>query len=138
MSTQANIDKLYFEDGLPGFPQLQFFSLTQQEPDSPFYILQSLENEQVSFYAVDPFPFFKEYEFILPQQTKASLHIQEETPVAVINIVTLRQDGWVTCNLKAPIVINKANRMARQVILNDESYNVRQPLFQVPQKAANE
>ncbi len=140
MTSSANIElgKIFFEDGLPGFSHLQFFQLLDEEPASPFFSLQSLEDPQIGFWVVDPFAFFKDYEFTLHDQAKQVLRIEEDTPIAVLNIVTLRENGQVTVNLKAPIVINLANRMAKQVILNDETYDVRQPLFQMRAKASSE
>ncbi|MED4754662.1 flagellar assembly protein FliW [Brevibacillus choshinensis] len=126
---QVEIGKLFFEEGIPGFGHLQFFHLLQKEEGRPFFSLQSLEEEGVSFLVVDPFFFFSEYEFSLPGQAKASLHIEEDTAVMVVNIVTIRGENNITVNLKAPIVINQHNRMAKQVILNEENYEVRQPLF---------
>jgi flagellar assembly factor FliW len=130
--------KLYFEEGLPGFSQLRFFQLIQEEPDSPFFSLKSLEDEQVGFWLVDPFAFFKEYEFTLPDPVKTHLQIREDTPVFVVNVVTIRSEGQVTVNLKAPIIVNDTNGMAKQLILNDEQYEIRQPLFQIRAKAASE
>jgi len=137
-SNKIEVGKLYFEEGLPGFSQLQFFRLVRQEEENPFLLLQSLEEENVEFWVVDPFVFFKEYEFELHQPSKDVLRVKEDTPIAVINIVTVRPDGQVTVNLKAPIIINQSNRMAKQVILNEEKYQVRQPLFQMRTKAASE
>jgi flagellar assembly factor FliW len=34
----------------------------------------------------------------------------------------------MTANLKAPVVINLANRLAAQIILEDPKYPLRQPL----------
>ncbi len=140
MNTEkVELGKLYFEEGLPGFSHLQFFRLLSEDENSPFYVLQSQEQEeQVEFWIVDPFIFFQDYEFTLPQQAKEQLRITEETPIAVVNIVTVRPDGQVTVNLKAPIVINRENRMAKQVILNDEKYELRKPLFQLSVNATNE
>jgi flagellar assembly factor FliW len=125
---QAEMGKLFFEEGIPGFAHLQFFQLMQEE-EGPFYLLQSVEDENVGFWLVDPFAFFKDYQFTLQQAWKLALRIEDETPIAVFNIVTIRENNQVTVNLKAPIVANLANRMAKQVILSEESYQVRQPLF---------
>jgi flagellar assembly factor FliW len=140
MTTTQKIElgKLFFEEGLPGFQDLQFYQLLQVDPDLPFFVLQAMENEDVQFYVIEPFVYFKEYEFELNEQSKNALKIQENTPVAVLNIITVRPDGQVTANMKAPIVINQENRMAKQVILNEESYSIRQPLFQVRTHAASE
>ncbi|UFJ40058.1 flagellar assembly protein FliW [Brevibacillus humidisoli] len=137
MNNGIQAGKLFFEEGIPGFPQLQFFQLKQHEPNSPFYSLDSMEEEQVGFWLVDPFSFFREYQFTLSDSAKASLRIDEtSTPVGVLNIVTIRSNNQVTVNLKAPIVLNLANRMGRQVILNDDRYSVRQPLVPVNQQQA--
>jgi flagellar assembly factor FliW len=130
-TNKVDIGKLFFEDGLPGFSHLQFYRLQQEEAETPFYLLQSEEDEQVGFWVVDPFSFFPDYQFTLNSQVKRALHVGEDTPVVTMNIVTLRPEGQVTVNLKAPIIINPEKRMAKQVILNEEIYQVRQPLFQM-------
>ena len=127
-SQQVELGKLFFEDGIPGFSHLQFFQLMQEE-ESPFFILQSTEEPDVGFWVVNPFSFFQNYVFTLPDVSKEALRLTEEMPVAVLAIVTIRSRDEVTVNLKAPIVINLSNRMAKQVILQDEMYSIRQPLF---------
>jgi flagellar assembly factor FliW len=133
---KAELGKLFFEEGIPGFTHLQFFQLMQEE-EGPFFLLQSVEDENVGFWLVEPFTFFRDYQFTLQPAWKSALRIKDETPVAVFNIVTIRENNQVTVNLKAPIVANLANRMAKQVILNEENYQVRQPLFAM-QSAAGE
>ncbi len=137
-SSASKDKKLYFEEGLPGFSHLRFYQLSQEEVDSPFFSLQSLEDDQVSFWLVDPFFFVKEYEFTLPDPVKSQLQIKDETPIGVLNILTIRPEGQVTVNLKAPIVINRENGMAKQFILNEEQYDIRHPLFKLQAKAASE
>lgn len=136
---QIELGKLFFEEGLPGFQQLQFFQLLQVDPDAPFLLLQALENEEVQFYVMNPFTYFKDYEFTLPDQVKIGLKLNGESPaVSVLSILSVHPDGQITANMKAPIVVNQENRMAKQVILHDETYSIRQPLFQVSTKVAGE
>lgn len=129
--------KLYFEEGLPGFAHLRFYELNQTEVGSPFFSLQSIEDEQISFWLVNPFAFVKDYEFTLQELAKAQLQIQEETSIGVLTILTIRPEGTVTTNLKAPIVINQENGMAKQLILNEEQYNIRHLLFKKQAEAAS-
>lgn len=137
-SLETQSIELSFPDGVPGFPQLFRFQLTQEGPGQPFFSLKSLEDDQVGFWMVDPFPFFPQYEFTLVDSVKRQLHIEEGTPVSVRTVITVRNEGEVTVNLKAPIVINEAAAIAKQVILNDDNYGIRQPLFQMRSKAASE
>lgn len=130
-SQQVELGKLFFDDGIPGFSHLQFFQLIQEE-ESPLYQIQSMEEQKVGFSVVNPFSFFPDYVFTLPDVSKDALRLDEETPVAVFTIVTIRSRDHITVNLKAPIVINLANRMAKQVILQEDTYPIRQPLFVQP------
>jgi flagellar assembly factor FliW len=127
ISQKKEIGKVYFEEGIPGFARLQFYQLIQEENGIPIYLLQSTEEEAVGFWVVDPFVFFREYQFRLPEQVKESLHLSDEKEVLVFNIITPRENG-ITVNLKAPIVINWENRMGKQVIL-EEDYQIRHPLI---------
>ncbi|KKX54703.1 MULTISPECIES: flagellar assembly protein FliW [Brevibacillus] len=132
---QVELGKLFFEDGIPGFGDLQFFLLKQEE-ESPFFLIQSAEEEEVGFWVVNPFVFFPEYEFSLTEAAKTALSIEEDTPIGVFVIITVRENQ-VTANLKAPIVVNLGKRMARQVILQDDRYSIRQPLLE-PRAAVTE
>ncbi|USG65328.1 flagellar assembly protein FliW [Brevibacillus ruminantium] len=125
---QVELGKLFFEDGIPGFGELQFFLLKQEE-ESPFFLIQSAEEKEVGFWVINPFVFFPEYEFSLTDAAKSALHIDEDTSIAVFTIITMREKQ-VTVNLKAPIVVNLIKRMARQVILQDDRYSIRQPLLE--------
>lgn len=127
-SQQVELGKLFFEDGIPGFSHLQFFQLVQEE-ESPFFLIQSTEEKDVGFWVVNPFSFYPDYKFTLPEVSKEALHLDEESPVSVFSIVTIRGNNEATVNLKAPIVINLTNRMSKQVILQEDSYPIRQPLF---------
>lgn len=131
MNTPQEIDYgvITFEEGIPGFSDLRSFQLVQAEPDSPVFSLLSLENDKIGFWLINPFAFFREYEFTLKEHHKETLQIKEDTPVAVFNIATLRGQNAVTVNLKAPIVINMQQQKAKQIILEDDRYDVRQPLL---------
>jgi flagellar assembly factor FliW len=124
----VRIDKLHFDEGIPGFLDLKFFRLEQEDQGSPFFSLVSLEDKDVSFWLVDPFCFFSEYEFTLKDSHKQVLELKEDTPLSVLNILTVRSGNLSTVNLKAPIIINMDNSKAKQVILEDDRYEVRHPL----------
>ncbi|GEB31388.1 flagellar assembly protein FliW [Brevibacillus parabrevis] len=128
-SQQLELGNLFFEDGIPGFSHLQFFQLMQEEK-SPFYLIQSIEEKDVGFWVVDPFLFFPSYEFSLSSSTKEALRMDGQESIAVFSIVTIRGNNQATVNLKAPIVVNLNNRMGKQVILQDDTYSIRQQLIE--------
>lgn len=128
-SKVIQVDRIHFVEGIPGFNELKWFQLVQEEAESPLFSLVSLEDQQIGFWLIDPFVFFKDYEFTLKDSHKKILDIHENTSIAVLNIVTVRSVGVTTVNLKAPVVINMDNGKAKQVILEDERFEVRQPLL---------
>ncbi|MED1801446.1 flagellar assembly protein FliW [Brevibacillus porteri] len=128
-SQQVELGKIFFEDGIPGFSHLQFFQLIQEE-ESRLFLIQSTEEKDVGFWAIDPFVYFPNYEFSLTPTVKTSLSIGDNTGIAVFCIVTIRGNNQVTVNLKAPVVVNLSNRMGKQIILQEDTYLIRQPLFE--------
>ena len=123
-------DQIVFPAGLPGWPDRTRFAVLFHEEMWPFYHLQSLEEAQLCFLTVDPFAFFRDYDFQLPEAIVEQLEIHSPEDIWVRNIVVVAEDfRQSTVNLQAPVVINHRRRLGRQVILNDSRYAVKHPLF---------
>ena len=127
-------DILHFQNGIPGFLDEKSFILLKLDQDSPFYILQSTKTAELGFVIVNPFQFFTTYEFELSDNDKAQLKLISKEDVAVYTILNVKDPfEHSTANLQAPIVLNKENSEAKQIILNDPRYQTKQRLF--PEKA---
>ena len=119
-----------FPHGLPGFAHEKAFALLPYEPDSPFFLLQSTTNPDLTFELVDPFTYFKDYSFELPDEMAQELGLSDENPPLIFCIVTVRGElAQMTANLKAPLVINTQTRTALQLVLDGTSYTMRERLF---------
>lgn len=119
-----------FVSSLAGFPRHKRFALFPYEENSPFYILQSVSNAELTFLLVDPYRFFNGYVFEVDDELAAELGFSDENPPAVYTLTTLHdrlEDA--TVNLLGPVLVNWANRTAVQMTLQNSSYPVRQPLF---------
>ncbi|WP_025716547.1 flagellar assembly protein FliW [Paenibacillus sp. 1-18] len=115
-----------FEKGIPGFEETTEFVLLDQD-EAPFYYLQSLQQKELSFVLVDPFIFYPEYEFELPDSEAEELEI--ESNLVVRSILTLHEQVEnSTINLLAPLVFNPDNRQAKQVVLHQTTYQARHSL----------
>src|SRR5690606_19606024 len=82
---------------------------------------------------VNPFHFFPDYSFDLDDASIAQLELEDEKDVLVYAILTI-QDPFdkTTANLQAPIVMNRRNRRAKQVILHDGPYTTKHLLLRQP------
>lgn len=113
--------------GLIGFPQYHKFVMI--EYTAPFSWLQSVESPELAFVIVNAAEFGDNYTFELPKGDR-DLDITPDDEVAIFNIVSIRPNaGDSTVNLKAPVIVNLRNRKARQVILDDQRFPTRMPLW---------
>jgi flagellar assembly factor FliW len=128
-----------FPKGLPGFDtytRFTLFPLSDQE-ELPFYFLQSVEEGDLGFLVLNPFQFFPDYELKLDDDVVEQLHIEKPEDVLVLTTVTVPDTlQRATTNLKAPLVINVPKRLAKQVVLENRNYLIKQPLFMTEQQAA--
>ncbi len=122
---------IVFEEGLPGFEHCKQFAFSEIEETVPFGTLRSMEDEEVSFVIVDPFLFYREYEFDLPETATRELGLESAEPLLIRAIVTLREElETATVNLVAPIVINNENKLGKQIILSNTPFSTRHQLFE--------
>jgi flagellar assembly factor FliW len=125
---------LHFINGIPGFKEEKEFALLPLPENDWFYVLQSTKTPELGFVVTDPFLFFEDYDFTLDPSTVEQLEDPSEKEVKVLSILTVREPlHKTTTNLQAPIVINLANNKAKQIILNDTSYETKHLVFEQPQ-----
>lgn len=122
-------DIITFKDGIPGFDNLKQFILFNIE-ESNYCILQSIEDANVGFILISPFDVMKDYEFEIDEEVEKELGVHDISDISVLNTVTLNNDiNKITTNLRAPIVINFKEKKGKQIVLNNDSYLIKYPLF---------
>ncbi len=118
------IDIVY---GLIGFPSIRRYVMLDYNP--PFSWLQSVDNKDLAFVVVNGAEFGESYRFALPVGDR-ELDLGETDEVAIVNLISVRPDPTMTTvNLKAPIIVNLRNMRARQIILDDQKFPTRFPLW---------
>ncbi|MFD1886858.1 flagellar assembly protein FliW [Paenibacillus wenxiniae] len=126
--TSDNKEQVFtFAKGIPGFAEITNYTYVQQI--SPFSILQSVEQPEISFILLDPFAYFQQYEVEIPEDVIDELSITSEDKVVVRNIVSWNKvPQQRTVNLVAPIIFNLDTMQAKQIILQNTDYTIRHPL----------
>lgn len=121
---------IHFEQGLPGFEDSRRFTLVEVEDHAPFAHLQSADNGELAFVVVDPFEFFPDYEFDLPESALEGLKITAPEQIMIRVIVSIRDNlESATANLVAPVAFNMEKRLGRQVVLAKTGYMTKHALF---------
>ncbi|MFB5083630.1 flagellar assembly protein FliW [Symbiobacterium thermophilum] len=121
-----------FPAGLYGFPDLKCFVVVDV-PGAGDVVKQlvSTEDPNVGFTLVFPFAFFPRYSPDIPEEELVAVGAESAEQVLLYAIASVPEDfRKATANLRAPVLFNPFTRKGRQVILGDDRYGIREPLFQ--------
>lgn len=123
-----------FEKGLIGLDQNHKFTIiydSGKDTDSPIMWLQSLEDEKLAMPIMKPELIKSDYDPVVEDELVYALGDQiENAELLVVVTVTVPSDlKKMTCNLKAPIIINVDTLKAVQLIADNEDYLVRYPIY---------
>lgn len=135
----ADDEVITFPDGLPGFrePHRMVLLGGGQLPGSAdladhhhLFWLQDVADPDLAFLTIVPWTVYPDYdiEIDLDEVDQA-----EPDDLCVLAIVTVRRENGgvrMTSNLLAPVVIDTAARVGRQIILQDQSWPLQAPLVE--------
>ncbi|WP_035244796.1 flagellar assembly protein FliW [Desulfonatronovibrio hydrogenovorans] len=112
---------IHFPRGLIGMERAKDFVLLQIKPDSPFYLLQNLENSRLGLLVADPFAFISDYQVHLGRTEERILQNPKASDLAIMVTMTIPQGcpEKATLNMTGPIVINISRRMGMQIAQSD-------------------
>jgi flagellar assembly factor FliW len=122
--------KISFSAGLFGFESCKEFVLLDAERQ-PFYWLQSLDVQQVAFILVNPFLFRPDYELDISDDELKDIGISGPEKALIFSIVTIPGNGSpMTANLQGPLIINREERIGKQVILTDNRWKTKHDIVE--------
>lgn len=116
-----------FHYGIPGFDKLTKFVILGIEDNKNLKCLQSIEDVDVCLLIVSPWEHFRDYSFELSEDEINELMLESQEEAMVYNVITVREDK-ITINLAAPLIINVIKGVAKQIILSNTNYKVRQEI----------
>jgi flagellar assembly factor FliW len=118
-----------FVTPLPGFPDHDRFALVRIDEAGLLYSLRSLQDENLRFLTIAPHQFFDGYTPEIDDETVAAMGITQVEDLLMLLIVNTGDSPTeATCNLLAPIVVDRSTMRAAQVILTGTDLPVRAPL----------
>ena len=115
--------------GLLGFERVKNYVLLTRPHEEPFMWLQMLDEARQAFLVVSPFLVLPGYQPDIAEGDVKFLELNDPADALLVNIVTLRDNGHATINLKGPLVINRHTMVGKQVIPNNAAqYSLHHPL----------
>lgn len=118
------------KEGIPGFPELTDAVLVSAvdtegfegvDVAASFWWLQSTTHHELTFLCVDPWLVSQEYEVEFDENVVEAENVED---VMVLAIVSVTEDA-MTANLRAPLVLNTAKKLAAQVVLGDPKWAIK-------------
>ena len=128
----AEEDLVTLPDGMIGFSEFNQFVIVNTKDESPFRWLQSLEEPKLAFLLAFPERIIGVYSPEIPIKDASELNLLDTAPYLVFVTATIPKGRPMeaTANLSAPVVINADSRIGKQIVLEDEAYTVRYPIFE--------
>ena len=116
--------------GILGFPEDHNFCLVDAGDDTLILWLQSLSNPHLAFPVLEPKIFKPEYVVRLSAAELRELKLSSIKDASVFTILTIPTPMTdMTANLKAPVVINIKQKIAKQVVLQENDQPIKFPMF---------
>ena len=117
-----------FNEGLPGFENCRQFLLMTSADSEPFAVIRGVGPDGPSFVAIDPARVVPGYALVLDPADLVRLGSDGAQQLLFLCIVTVREDGHATVNLRAPLVINPASLRGIQIVTPESPYRIDHPL----------
>ncbi len=128
--TVGDDEKILIPNGVLGFPEYRQFCLVDPGDDTLIVWLQSLDAQEIAFPLLEPKIFKSDYTVRLSAAELRELKLESVNQSAVFSILTIPEDiSKMTANLKAPLVINLKEQIAKQVVLQENEYSIKSEMF---------
>jgi flagellar assembly factor FliW len=119
---------LTFPDGLVGYEAQREYALVASAEYAPFRWLLGFAEPGVSFPLLESASYVPGYAPVVSTADRRALGALEGDPVRLYVVASLSDDGQLSVNLRAPVAVNPARRLARQIVLADARWKVDHPL----------
>ena len=123
-----------FEKGLIGFEDCTRFAIvyeTEDKKEKPIMWLQSLDEQALALPIIKPEYIVDEYAPDVEDELvyKLGENVKSDDLMIFVTMTVPSDLTKMTCNLKAPIIINTATMKAVQAVAANEDYVVRFPVY---------
>jgi len=125
---------LTFEQGLIGFESLKKFAILYDVESNSKKVswLQSLEEPMLAFPIIDPYLVREDYNPMINDESLALLgEVIEENLSVLVTLAVPKEVKNMSCNLRAPLIINTETRKGAQLITDNTEYPVKYYIYDI-------
>lgn len=123
-------DIITFSEGLLGFESLKKYFVVDPGDSTLILWLQSIEDEKVAFPIIEPKIFKPDYIAKLLPADLNGLELESLSAAKLYSILTIPANVVeMSANLKAPVVVNSAKKVGKQIVLQDSKLSVKHEMY---------
>jgi flagellar assembly factor FliW len=123
-------DVITFSEGLLGFENLKKYFVVDPGDSTLILWLQSTEDEKVAFPIIEPKIFKPDYIAKLLPADLNGLELDTLQTAKLYSILTIPANVTeMSANLKAPVVVNSAKKVGKQIVLQDSKLSVKHEMY---------
>lgn len=127
---------IVFDKGLIGFEDCTRYAIvyeTENEKDNTIMWLQSLDEVSLALPIIRPELVKEDYDPVVEDELIYALgnNIREANLLVFVTLTVPSDITKMTCNLKAPIIVNSDTMRAVQLVANNDDYAVRFPIYDI-------
>ena len=125
-----------FEKGIIGVESYKKYMIVfdaQKEAESSIMWLQSLDDAALALPVMKPELVKEDYDPVVEDELINTLgeNIKDAQLVVLVTLTVPSDITKMTCNLKAPIIINADTMKGIQLIADNDDYQVRMPIYDI-------
>ena len=126
-----------FVNGIVGFPELtDFLLIHDSEGNGNIQWLQSVQEPAFAMPVMNPLYVKEDFNPVIEDELLKPLGITNPEDFFVLVTVTVpREIEKMSVNLMAPIIISGETRKANQIIVDQEGYDVKFPIYEILKEA---
>ena len=123
-------DIITFSEGLLGFENLKKYFVVDPGDSTLILWLQSTEDDKIAFPIIEPKIFKPDYIAKLLPADLNGLDLESLQSAKLYSILTIPANVTeMSANLKAPVVINSAKKVGKQIVLQDSKLSVKHEMY---------
>ncbi len=121
-----------FVEPILGFPNSRRYVLLKEGQSAPFFWLQSADKPDLAFVVTNPLLFVPDYRIKIYKKQLEGIKLDDLSKGEVWTLVSIRKQPLrVSINLQGPILVNKELSLAKQIVLDPESYPLQYDILRV-------
>ncbi len=114
-----------FTEPILGLGKYNQYILIENKSVFPTFWLQSVDNLELAFPVVSPFFVDENYSIRLNACDFEDIKLKKFNDVIILTLLVVPQDiSSIRTNLRAPIIYNSTEKLAKQVVLQEEKYPI--------------